>query len=92
LREKLVPSSKNYKRDYKKEQETASSRGEDKDRAMRNRARRHAIAAGKAKKGDGKDIDHKVPLRNGGSTADSNTRVRSRSSNRADNGHKKKAK
>lgn len=34
----------------------------------------------------GKDIDHKEPLRNGGSNAKSNTRVRSKSSNRADNG------
>lgn len=33
-----------------------------------------------------KDIDHKKPLRSGGSNAKSNTRVRSRSANRADNG------
>lgn len=37
----------------------------------------------------GKDIDHKNPLRKGGSTAKSNTRVRSKSANRADNGSKK---
>lgn len=59
-----------------------------KKRAMRNKARRRAIAEGKAKKGDGKDIDHKKPLRSGGSNAKSNTRVRSRSANRADNGGK----
>ncbi len=28
-------------------------------RAARNTARRHMIAEGKAKKGDGKDVDHK---------------------------------
>lgn len=84
-----MPSSKNYKRDYKQEQKTATARGEDKDRAMRNKARRHALAAGKVRKGDGKDVDHKVPLRSNGSTSDSNTRVRSRSKNRSDNGHSK---
>jgi hypothetical protein len=85
-----MPSAPGYKRDYKTEQKTASKRGEDKDRAMRNKARRHAEAKGTAKKGDGKDVDHRVPLRSGGSTSDSNTRVRSRSANRSDNGHSKK--
>lgn len=69
--------------------ETATKRGEDKDRAQRNKARRHAEAKGKVSKGDGKDVDHRTPLRSGGSTKDSNTRVRSRAANRSDNGHKK---
>ena len=51
-------------------------------RVDRNRARRHAIADGKVKKGDGLDIDHKVPLRKGGSDKDSNTRVVDASTNR----------
>lgn len=34
-----MPSSKNYKRDYKQEWATAKSRGEDTDNAMRHRAR-----------------------------------------------------
>lgn len=51
-------------------------------RVDRNRARRHAIAAGTARVGDSKDIDHKNPLRKGGSDADSNTRVLSRAKNR----------
>ena len=51
-------------------------------RVARNRARRHAIAEGKAHVGDGKDIDHKHMLDKGGSKDDSNTRVRSRSANR----------
>lgn len=87
-----MPSAPGYKRDYKQEQRTATSRGEDKDRAQRNKARRHATAAGKVKKGDGKHIDHKVPLRSGGSTSDSNTRVRSASANMSDNGMKPKKK
>ncbi len=57
-----------------------------KKRAMRNKARRQAIKEGKVKKGDGKDIDHKKPLRNGGSNSKKNQRVRSASANRADNG------
>lgn len=44
-------------------------------RVEQNRARRHAIAEGKAHKGDGTNVDHKVPLDKGGSGADSNTRV-----------------
>ena len=59
------------------------------ERAARNKARRQATAKGKVSKGDGKDIDHKKPLRSGGSTAESNTRVRSKTANRADNGSKK---
>lgn len=57
-----------------------------KERAARNKARSQAIKKGKVAKGDGKDIDHKKPLRNGGSKQESNTRVRSRTANRADNG------
>ena len=57
-----------------------------KQRAARNKARREAIKDGRVSKGDGKEIDHKTPLRNGGSTDKSNTRVRSKKANRADNG------
>jgi hypothetical protein len=76
-------------RNYKKEYASYHSSSEQKKkRAQRNTARRRAVASGKVKKGDGKDIDHKKPLRSGGSNAKSNTRVRSRSANRADNGGK----
>lgn len=84
-----MPSSKNYKRNYQQEMATATKRGEDKDRAKRNAARRQAIRDGRARKGDGKDVDHKVPLRSGGSNNISNHRVRSRKANRSDNGHRK---
>lgn len=57
-----------------------------KKRAMNNAARRQAIKEGLVKKGDGKDIDHKKKLMNGGTNAKSNLRVRSVSANRADNG------
>jgi len=59
----------------------ATSR-EKKKRAARNKARRIMERAGKVKKGDGKDVDHKKPLSKGGSTTKSNLRVRSRSKNR----------
>ena len=44
-------------------------------RAQRNAARREAEREGKVHKGDGKDVDHKTPIRKGGTNADSNTRV-----------------
>jgi hypothetical protein len=44
-------------------------------RVEQNRARRHAIAAGKAHVGDGTNVDHIKPLGEGGSGKDSNTRV-----------------
>lgn len=77
-----MPSSPNYKRDYKSEYKNfhASPQAK-KDRAARNKAAR-------AKGVPGKDVDHKTPLRSGGSKALSNTRVRSVKANRSDNGHK----
>lgn len=53
-----------------------------KNRAQRNAARREAIRAGIAKKGDGKDINHKTPISKGGTNAKSNLEVSSRSKNR----------
>lgn len=44
-------------------------------RVDRNRARRHALKAGKVHVGDNLEVDHVVPLRKGGSDDDSNTRV-----------------
>lgn len=52
-------------------------------RVDRNRARRHAEAAGLVHKGDGREIDHKKMLDKGGSDKDSNTRVVSAAENRA---------
>lgn len=52
-------------------------------RVDRNRARRHAEAAGLVRKGDGKEVDHRKMLDKGGSDKDSNTRVVSAAENRA---------
>lgn len=76
----------NAKARSKQQRKFNSSEEQKKKRVMRNKARGEAIKDGRVKKGDGKDIDHKRPLRSGGSNSKSNTRVRSKSSNRADNG------
>ena len=52
-------------------------------RAMRNKARRDAEKEGRVSKGDGKEVDHKKALSNGGSNARSNQRVVSRKTNRS---------
>lgn len=52
-------------------------------RSGRNKARRLMEKAGKVSRGDGLDVDHKRPLRAGGSaTAMSNLRAMPKSSNR----------
>ena len=53
-----------------------------KKRMERNRARAALMREGVVKKGDGKDVDHKVPLDRGGSNARSNLRVTSQKKNR----------
>jgi len=79
-----------YKRDYKMEYRNYHGKPKQrKERAARTKAREQLEKKGVVKKGDGKDIDHKKPLRSGGSNGINNLRVRNRSSNRSDNGHKK---
>jgi hypothetical protein len=79
-----------YKRDYKKEYKNYHGKPKQrKERAARTAARELMIKKGRVKKGDGKDIDHKRALRNGGSKGINNLRVRDKSANRSDNGHKK---
>jgi len=53
-----------------------------KKRVAQNKARREAIADGRAAKGDGKDVHHVDPLDKGGSTSKSNTKVVSKKENR----------
>ena len=52
--------------------------------ALRVKAQRAMAKAGKSTKGDGKDIDHKIPLSQGGTSDMSNLRLRSVKKNRAD--------
>lgn len=77
------PFNKSTGRDYK--DEYARYQGTDKqkkNRALRNNVRREAEREGKAHKGDGMDVDHKRPLRDGGTNTKSNLRVISKSKNR----------
>ena len=70
------PKKAQYDKEY-------NSRPEQKEaRAQRNAARREAEREGKVHKGDGKDVDHKTPIRKGGTNADSNTRVVDKEDNR----------
>ena len=77
-----------YKRDYKKEYKNYHGKPKQrKERSARTTARELMKKSGKVKKGDGKDIDHKHPIRSGGSNGINNLRVRNKSDNRSDNGH-----
>jgi len=60
-------------------------------RAMRNTARRRAIAKYGKEALKGKDVDHIVPLSKGGTNAPSNLRIVDRSKNRSRNFKKKKS-
>ena len=52
------------------------------NRVKRNQARATMEKAGKVSKGDGKDVDHKKPLKKGGSNGKSNLAVKSETANR----------
>jgi hypothetical protein len=51
-------------------------------RVINNRARRQALAAGKASVGDGTSVDHIKPLGKGGSASKKNTRIISAAENK----------
>ena len=73
-------------RNYKSEYQNFHGKPEEiKKRAERVKARRMLEKEGAVTKGDGKDVDHKKPLRSGGTTTRSNLRVRNKSANRGDN-------
>jgi hypothetical protein len=79
-----MPYMKNGKRDYKRENEKYNSKPEQRaNRSERTVARNQANADGRTSKGDGKDLDHRVPLSKGGSSNKSNLRVVSKSANRS---------
>jgi hypothetical protein len=85
-----VPSSPNYKRNYKQEYKVSqSSPDEIKRRNMRNKARTELAKEGKVHKGDGMDVDHKKPLIKGGGNGKGNLRVVSKSDNRSFKRNKK---
>lgn len=63
-------------RGYNSRPEMIRRRGEN------NKARAALMKEGKVRKGDGKDVDHKRPLRAGGTNARNNLRVVHKSRNR----------
>lgn len=75
-----MPQSPERKKEYDRIYE--SSEEQKKKRAMRNKARRMLEREGKVKPGDGKDVDHRHMLKDGGSNARSNLRVVSQKTNR----------
>ena len=78
-----MPSSPNYKRDYKQEKKTSDARGEKPKRAERNRARYKLQKLGLVHPHDGNDVDHKKPVSKGGTNARSNLRVEDANENRS---------
>lgn len=78
-----MPSSAGYKRNYKEEWATAKKRGEDADNAQRHRARYKMEKEGKAFRNDGKDVGHLTAVKRGGTNADSNLQMQSKSANRS---------
>jgi hypothetical protein len=85
-----MPRAKNLKnpKAYWKEQwRIMKERGEDEKQLERAKARRAYDKAGINRKG--KDIDHVKALAEGGKSTKGNLRLRDRSENQADNGHRK---
>jgi hypothetical protein len=75
----MARDSRGRKRDYKKEYKRDHSSKEDiSNRSCRNKSRRK----NGLKKGDPREVDHKKPLKKGGSCRANNTRVVSRRTNR----------
>ena len=75
-----MPQSPERKAAYDKAYNARAA--EKKRRAMRNAARRELMREGVVHKGDGKDVDHKRMLKDGGSNARSNLRAVSQKTNR----------
>jgi len=82
-----MPYDPKRKRDYKKEYDQdlkAGRSGPNSNQHERQKARR--LYDSLSIERDGKDIDHKKPIRNGGKSVKDNLRLRDPSKNSADNG------
>lgn len=75
-----MPKARNYRKEYDNYQGKPE---QIKNRAKRNKARSEMEKAGKVRKGDGKDVDHKRPLVKGGGNYLSNLRVQTDNANRS---------
>lgn len=74
---KSTPAKLAYQKKYNARPENVNKR------EANNRARQEAIREGRARVGDGTEVDHKKPLRHGGTNAPSNLRVVKESKNAA---------
>ena len=87
----------NGKRDYKHAYKLQKENGETKEQLDRQEARRlydkesTGTVTKKAPERRGKHIDHKTPIRDGGTSTKGNLRLRSAKANMSDNGKRKKA-
>jgi hypothetical protein len=72
--------ARNYDKEYQKYQGTPEQL---KNRAQRNAARREMMEKGVVRKGDGMDVDHRMPISKGGSNGASNLRAVGKSANRS---------
>lgn len=71
------------KRDYKAEYANYHGKPEQiENRSQRNKARRELVKDGRVKKGDGKDVNHKTPIKSGGGNGKSNLEVTTKTANR----------
>lgn len=70
---------RNYRKEYDTYHGTPKQR---RNRSQRNKARRMLAKAGRVRKGDGLEVDHRRPLSKGGTNGRSNLRVLTRSANR----------
>lgn len=81
--EKRDPSSHRTPGQIKRKNAGYDARPENvKKRTMNNQARATLMKEGRVKKGDGKDVDHKKGLRDGGTNKRSNLRVQTEHKNR----------
>jgi hypothetical protein len=79
-----MPYKNKADRNYREEYDNYQGKPEQvKNRAKRNKARAEMESAGRVQKGDGKDVDHKVPLSKGGSTSKKNLAVKPARANRS---------
>ena len=76
-----MATKRNYQKEYDEYHGTPEQIA---NRAERVKARRIMEGEGLAKKGDGKDVDHKQALDKGGTSARGNLRMRSVKANRGD--------
>lgn len=79
-----MPYMRNGKRDYRREYDLyQGSETQKKNRAQRNKARSMMTKAGKAHKGDGKDVGHVRAISKGGLSQMYNLQIQSKSTNRS---------